>query len=170
MPTEFVFPNGAKMGMDRAQIRILHEGKPRRDSGDVLVYQTELMEAEGLGWETGARDARITYTFDAQGRLCLIKAQFTQTPYDPNYYIGDFESVSYNCIYAYYGAPEEEEPMIWSQEHTFDPRDGSTRITAVQRGALEYRHTWLVGDVAIAHVLKGEGGTVQHILSAGAGE
>lgn len=156
-PAEFVFANGEKMGMTRDQIKALREDKPQRNKGDALVYQTKLFDM----------DARITYVFDAQGGLTDITAKFTKTPYDPSYYIGDFERVSSACTYAHYGTPKEAQPMIWSENHKFDPRDGSTWIKAVQKGKLVYRHTWAVGDVIVTHVLQSEGGAVRHMLFCG---
>ncbi|MCL2812275.1 MAG: hypothetical protein FWD25_10385 [Clostridia bacterium] len=65
-PATFVFPNGAKMGMNRDQVKALHTGKPRTDRGKTLAYQTKLFDLD--------MDTRITYAFDQQGKLAFIAA------------------------------------------------------------------------------------------------
>jgi len=157
-PALFVFPGGARMGMTWDEVKALYAVKPRKEKGEVLAYQTKLFDM----------DALITYTFDSSldVKACLISiaVKFTKTPYDPAYYVSDFEQVSDACTYQHYGMPAEEQPMIWAEDHPFDPRDGSKWVEAVKKGALAYRHTWVAGDVIVTHKLTGEKGSVYHTL------
>ncbi len=155
-PEAFRFPNGAQMGMDRSQVKAIHEVMPKRDKGSTLEYQTQLL----------AMDAQITYTFDDQDKLCFIAARFTQTPWDPNYYFGDFRHVSSVLNYAHHGLPDQEEPALWADQHIFDPRDASKWLNALKRSALTYRHTWQVDGILVTHVLEAPEGRIQHLLFA----